>query len=265
MIYRKNFESWDEFVGYLRTSKSLWHSNDCASQTHCQSDWFGCDSWESAIDYAVKGHPVGRAAIDAVTIKVTAEPEPLWESAPVGAFPCIPAYAAGAPEDMFTQSEMAPPVSSPIVRIVVNMTASAAIKPHEIVNRGAALVTLIDQIQSAGRRVELIAAEHSSAGDDQYRYAVAVKRPEEAVDMDRIGLVFATPIFLRRFMFRMMECTAPFPVRGYGKPQHYADEFRGADLVIPQIVRGECDTPKKANEIVRGLWKAAQGRAALAA
>jgi len=259
MNIRKDFQSWDSFLSYLKNTKPLWNIMHCESESRSASDWFGSKSWDDAMDYAVKGHPVARAAIANAAVKVTSSPEPQWDVAPVGAFPCIPAYAAGVPEDMFVQSEDAPPVSSPIIRIVVNMTAAASVEAHQIVNRGAAIVTLIDRIQSTGKRVELIAAEQSKTRDSTFSYFVTVKRPEEPVDIDRIGLVFATPIFLRRFMFRLMECTSPEVIHNYGSPAHRHEEFEGSDLVIPPITPEDCRTASEANALIQSLWdRAAQ-------
>lgn len=259
MIYRYNADSWDEFIRDLRTRKINWC--DDGSEGRGSRSWYGCRSWEEALDYAAKGHPSARAAVDSVTVKVTSAPEPLWDVAPVGAFPCIPAYAAGVPEDMFVQSEDAPPTSTPIVKIAVNMAASAGIDADHIVNRGAAIVTLIDRIQSTGRRVELIAFQHCYSGDNKYIWSVTVKRPEEPVNIDRIGLAFATPIMLRRFFFRVMEFMTPRVVYGYGRPAHFEDECNGFHLTIPNIRGSDYCTPDAANRTVQGLWE----RAALAA
>ena len=252
MRYAYIAESWDEFVHDLRTRKINW--SEGGSEAYDTSGWSGCRDWDSALDYAVKGHSVARAAIESVAVKVTSSPEPLWDTAPVGAFPCIPAHAAGIPEDMFAVSELAPPVQSPIVRIVVNMSASAGIDPSHIVNRGAAVVTLIDRIQATGRRVELIAVKHGHWRKDRYVWSVTVKRPEEAIDMDRVGLCFATPIMLRRFFFRVMEFVVPEPVNGYSYSTHFADECSGADLVLPNISGDEYSTPARANALVQRLW-----------
>ena len=252
MIYRYNAESWDEFVHDMRTRKINWSADGSERIDH--DGWSGCRTWQDALDYAVKGHPAARAAIDSAALKVTASPEPLWDTAPVGAFPCIPAYAAGAPEDMFTLSDIAPPVQSPIVRIVINMSASAGVDPQHIVNRGVAIVALIDRIQLSGRRVELIAVKHGEYRDDRYIWSVTVKRPEESIDMDRIGLVFATPIMLRRFFFRVMEFMTPHEVYGYAYPKHFEEECSGADLVIPKISGSEYRTPAHATATVQNLW-----------
>ena len=260
MIYRYTAESWDEFVHDLRTRKINW--SDDGSERVDRGGWSGCRDWNAALDYAVKGHAVARAAIDSVTLKVISSPEPLWDTAPVGAFPCIPAYAAGVPEDMFAMSDIAPPVQSPVVRIVVNMSASAAVDANHIVNRGAAIVTLIDRIQSTGRRVKLIAVKHGEYRNDRFIWSVTVKRPEEPIDMDRVGLVFATPIMLRRFFFRVMEFMVPHAVTGYGYSKHFAEECNGADLVIPNIAGSEYCTPDRANATVTALWEQATQKVA---
>jgi hypothetical protein len=255
--YRYNAESWDEFVHDLRTRKINWGQNGNGSEATGSSDWSGCDTWEDALEYAVKGHPAGRAAIESAAVKVTMEPEPLWDTAPVGAFPCIPAYAAGVHEDMFTMSDIAPPSPSPIVRIAVNMSANCYVDAQEIVNRGVAIVSLIDRIQLSGRRVELIAVKHGESRPDRFVWSVTVKRPEEPIDMDRVGLCFATPIMLRRFFFRVLEFMTPHEVDGYGASRHFVDECRGCDLSIPMIKGSEYSTPERAVKTVMGLWAAA--------
>lgn len=255
--YRYNAESWDEFVHDLRTRKINWGQNGNGSEATGSSDWSGCDTWEDALEYAVKGHPAGRAAIESAAVKVTMAQEPLWDVAPIGAFPCIPAYAAGAPEDMFTMSDIAPPSPSPIVRIAVNMSANCYVDAQEIVNRGVAIVSLIDRIQLSGRRVELIAVKHGESRPDKFVWSVTVKRPEEPIDMDRVGLCFATPIMLRRFFFRVLEFMTPHEVDGYGASRHFVDECRGCDLSIPMIKGGEYSTPERAVKTVMGLWAAA--------
>ena len=257
MRYVYTADSWDQFINDLRTRKTRWCDS---SESTDDADWYGSRDWPEAIKFAISGHPAARAAIGAVTVKVTSAPEPLWDVAPVGAFPCIPAYAAGVPEDMFTQSEDAPPVRSPIVRIAVNMSAASNVPAQHIVNRGAALVALIDRIQGAGRRVELIAFFHSSqeydGSGDTYIWSVTVKRPEEQVDMDRIGLALATPIMLRRFFFRVMEFTTPRKVYGYAYPKHFTNECADYHLTLPNISGSDYSTPEKAVAKVMELWNA---------
>ena len=90
---------------------------------------------------------------------------------------------------------------------------------------------------------------------------MTVKRPEEPVDMDRIGLAFATPIMLRRYFFRVMEWSTPSLIPMYGYSSHFPDECSQYHLTIPKIDGGEYSTPERANQRVQQLWD----QAALAA
>jgi hypothetical protein len=160
---------------------------------------------------------------------------------------------------MFAMSDIAPPSPSPIVRIAVNMSANCNVDAQEIVNRGVAIVSLIDRIQLSGRRVELIAIKHGNdfMSSDKFVWSVTVKRPEEPIDMDRIGLCFATPIMLRRFFFRVLEFMTPQEVDAYGISRHFVDECRDCDLSIPMIKGSEYSTPERAVKTVMSLWAAA--------
>jgi hypothetical protein len=164
---------------------------------------------------------------------------------------------------MFAMSDIAPPVQSPIVRIAVNMSANCHVDAQDIVNRGVAIVSLIDRIQLSGRRVELIAIKHGKdfMSSDKFVWSVTVKRPEEPIDMDRVGLCFATPIMLRRFFFRVLEFMTPSVVDSYGVSTHFADECRDCDLAIPNISGDEYSTPERAVQTVMKLWQRAAAAA----
>jgi hypothetical protein len=111
----------------------------------------------------------------------------------------------------------------------------------------------------SGRRVELIAIKHGNdfMSSDKFVWSVTVKRPEEPIDMDRVGLCFATPIMLRRFFFRVLEFMTPSVVDSYGVSTHFADECRDCDLAIPNISGSEYSTPERAVQTVMKLWQRA--------
>lgn len=64
-------------------------------------------------------------------------PVRVWDMAVAGAFPSVPAYLAGEPENMYHQSEEITDKSP--IRLWINLTASVTIKAEGLVNRGAAL------------------------------------------------------------------------------------------------------------------------------
>jgi hypothetical protein len=110
------------------------------------------------------------------------------------------------------------------------------VDPQDIINRGAAVVALIDKIQSEGQRVELIAFCHiAGRRNDRLIMAVTVKRPEEPIDMDRVAFALAHPSMLRRAFFRVVEFLYPHHLGGYGSCAHYDDVLKGSDLNLRSI------------------------------
>lgn len=229
-------ESWDEFVRDLRDRavQHAWRGKQ--SSIKGTESFTRSRSWEHCIELAERGDKLVTEQVASAAVKVTFEAGPTWEYAPVGAFPCIPAYAAGVPEDMFVPLEDGAANSKPIVRIAVNVVCSAFVEPQDIINRGAAVVALIDKIQSEGQRVELIAFCHIEGyRNDRYLMSVTVKRPEEPIDMDRVAFALAHPSMLRRCFFRAIEWLCPYHLSGYGSCAHFDDVLKSSDLNLRAI------------------------------
>ena len=262
--YNYNADSWDEFIHDMKTKQVMpsW-KNACASEDG-DYQFTRSESWEHCIELAEHGCPATTQDVESASVKVTFEAGPTWEYAPVGAFPCIPGYAAGVPENMFVPQEEGASNAKPIVRIAVNVVCSAFVDPQDIINRGAAVIALIDKIQGGGQRVELIAFCHiQSHKDDRIIISVTVKRPEEPVDMDRIGFAIAHPSMLRRAMFRVVECMCPYRLGGYGYCAQFDDALKSSDMNIAAIgsdreTYGDRD---RAIEHVNALWETAAAAA----
>ena len=228
--------SWDEFLRDLRDRAvhPAWKRHQ--SSIKGDASFTRSNSWEHCIELAECGDKLVTEQVASAAVKVTFEAGPTWEYGPVGAFPSIPAYAAGVPEDMFVPLEDGAANSKPIVRIAVNVVCSAWVDPQDIINRGAAVVALVDKIQSEGQRVELIAFCHITGhNDDRYIMSVTVKRPEEPIDMDRVAFALAHPSMLRRCFFRVIEWLCPYYLSGYGYCDHFNDVLKSSDLNLRAI------------------------------
>ena len=229
-------DSWDKFLCDLRDRAVLpaWYGKQ--SSIKGGFEFTRSLNWEKCIELAERGDKITTEQVQSASVKVTFEAGPTWEYAPVGAFPCIPAYAAGVPEDMFVPLEDGAAQSKPIVRIAVNVVCSGWVNAQDIINRGAAVVALIDKVQSEGQRVELIAFCHvEGKGNDRLIMSVTVKRPEEVVDMDRIAFALAHPSMLRRAFFRCVEFLYPKYLPGYGHCAHFDDVLKASDLNVRAI------------------------------
>lgn len=254
-------DSWDEFVADLKSKPVKPEWGDDLASVDSSEKFTGSKSFEHSMELAEHGCPTTREAIHSASFKVSTDRLPEWDTAPVGVFPCIPAYAAGVPEDMFTPSEWGMETPKPVVRIVVNITVAAMVDKQYIINRGAAIVQLIDRVQLAGQRVELVAVFHANGRNadhpnDKYEYSVTVKRAEEPVDLDRIAYAIAHPSMLRRSMFRIMEQMVPYRVSGYGTATDFRDSVQGRDLYIESMLCSSdgYESRDQSKKTVNDLW-----------
>lgn len=254
-------DSWDAFIADLKSKPHHPAWNDDQSSIGVSEDFAGSRSWEHSLELAEQGCPATREAVDSASFKVAVDRLPEFDFAPVGVFPCIPAYAAGAPEDMFTPSEWGQEIPKPVVQIYVNITASGCVDKEYLINRGAAIVQLIDRVQLAGQRVELVGCFHAKHGDNTFDFSVVIKRPEEIVDLDRIAYAVAHPSMLRRSMFRIMECVADYRVGGYGTPTDLKENIPPSAVYIKSMLweSDDFETRDRAKVAINGVWdKAAQ-------
>lgn len=254
--------SWDAFLHDLRTKPTNPKWKKCASSMNDMSDeWYGTHSLDEAIHLAEQGVPALREKLFAAVTRQKMEAAPIWDVAPVGVFPCIPTHAAGLADNMFLPMDSGMTAPKPIVRIYMNVSAGAHTKPEQIINRGAAIVNLIDTIEADNtRRVELVAVLNNyNTEKKEYRnlFSVVVKRSDEHLDWGRVSYALAHPSFLRRLMFRVQEIVSHVYDDCYGMPQDYPDAYPDADIYIPSIreERDRHNTRESSIKRINELWQ----------
>lgn len=251
--------SWDDLLHDVRTLPTNPKWKKCASKDTTQAEWFGSASLAEAISLAEQGVPALREQLFATVIRQKMEAAPVWDVAPVGVFPCIPAYAAGIAEDMFMPNDDGMTAAKPVVRLYMNVSAGAHTKTEQIMNRGAAIVNLIDTIEGDGlRRVELVAVCNSRNTESSGRnlFSVVVKRSDEHIDWGRVSYALAHPSFLRRLMFRVQEIVSTAYDECYGMPTDYKDAYPDADAFIPSIKdeREKHNSKESSMKRIAELW-----------
>ena len=231
--------TWDECMADMhRDPNEAW--GDEPSSVRGTHEFTGSNSFEESQQLAISGWAEGRDAMDAdvefAKAKEASFKRPEWEYGMAGQRVCVPSYAAGAPMHMmFMDDEDAKPL--PIVRIYCDIGAVWYTSTEAMIRKGAAVVALIDQIERAGQRVELIATQISKTHrqyDEQHIF-ITVKQPDEPLDLDRISFAVAHPSMLRRVCFRIMEFTYDKPVSGYGSVEEMKDIPEDAMYLPPML------------------------------
>ena len=139
-------------------------------------------------------------------------------------------WAMGHPEAWMVQreNEVVDTKTGNIIQMVFNISASSGVKTSEMMNKGAAIVGLIDLLEQAGKRVELdlVAGIRGKRGTS-IRTQVRVKDASSPVDIERLAFAMAHGASFRRVVFSLLE-QAPLEARqacsvpgNYGIPEDF--------------------------------------------
>jgi len=128
--YIYHAHSWDDLLHDVRNKPTNPKWKKCASKDTSQPEWFGSASLDEAVKLAEQGVPVLREQLFAAVARQKMEAAPVWETAPVGVFPCIPAHAAGIAENMFLPMDSGMNAPKPVVRLYMNVSRGTT--PHGI-------------------------------------------------------------------------------------------------------------------------------------
>lgn len=108
--------------------------------------------------------------------------------------PDISRYLQGEPACMF---EAALSSEDVCINLLVNVSFSAAIDQEKIFGRGAALLALVDALESKGKRVKI---DTVCAWSTHETY-VSIKDHGERLDVDRMAFILAHEAYLRGVLF----------------------------------------------------------------
>lgn len=204
--YVYTYDSLGEFLTVADQPEPKDCVNSCGWEK--TTDWHGA-SREDAFAMARTGWADGRKNM----VEAMAQARPSITLAPAftldvgGAYPDPSAAAAGVPDCMvnFVPEQNK---HKPIVRMAVNVWASSAYKPREFTAYGAAVLSYIDAIETAGARVELTMLCHCKANSGPtatYTASAVIKRAEDPLDIDKAAFCLTHVAMLRRIFFGHMQ------------------------------------------------------------
>ena len=208
-IQSLQFDSAIALSDYLESNWSLWERGiqsgstftDCMTQDECRAILANGGHWEEGAARMQK------AALDIHKIPARELDVPELVSAPVGHRPNVGAYMAGSPLSM---NRFVPqPQPNKAVKMLVNLTASAGIGHQTLMNRGAAIMGAIDNLQAEGYAVELTVGFFTSAGrEGDFHATIKIKDFHDTWNPAAFAFFIAEPSFYRRSLFAVANIEA---------------------------------------------------------
>ena len=221
--------------------------------------WNGNVTMQQALDLGAHGWPEGLTKVTPVVARVDdmiahALPVKVTAYDVIGDAPDVGAYLSGVPESMLTVEDGERP--NRMARVIINVGASANVKPETLEARGVIACALVDALERSGFRCEIILAHETRGWNGAiFSKRVMLKRAEEPLSMDMLTFPLVHPAMLRRVMFRCLELLTVEQRRGIGKGYGASRPVIGepGDIVIGELY-GTGWTPENcAKEVMRYL------------
>lgn len=240
------------------------------SRTANNLEWSGGLTWEQAKVMARSGWVDGMKKIEKYRVQIFNKiAEKILKADPVNAVSGysveVGRFLAGQP-DCFTAKDLNEKnYPGRIYKIVCSVSFSASIKPETIIQRGAMICAMIDAIEFAGHRAEVVcnsamcAGQREDYGKEKYNFqgwmeiSVVVKKSSQPIEMTDLAFCLAHPAMLRKIMFSVAEIEgwSDF-TSNYGYPAEATDK---GDIYIKEIFSGTVTDEKAITWVLEELGK----------
>jgi hypothetical protein len=232
--------------------------------------WSGGLSWNEAKSLALSGWKEGLKEVEKYQAKISPFiAEKVLRHQQVFAISGynvdVGTYLANDPECFISRVNEERNYPGKIFTIVCSISFSAAIKPETIIQRGAMICALIDAIEYAGHRAEVICNDASCRNDNlEYRNGkykesgwfevdVTIKKADKPLELIELAFCLAHPSMLRKIMFSVAEIEgwSDF-VTNYGIP---ATATNKGDIYVQEVFSREVSDEKAIEWVLKELEK----------
>lgn len=230
--------------------------------------WSGGLDWKDSKKLALTGWQEGLNEVDKFQARVNelitskiVRYKPVYAVA--GNHIDIGNYLSNDPECFITKEYDENNQKGKIITIVCSISFSAGISPEIIIQRGAMICALIDAIEYAGYRVEVVCNEASSNslwdrdGNNKevgwFEIDVTIKKANQPLNRIELAFCLAHPAMLRKLMFSVAEIEGWSDyTTNYGYP---AKATNKGDIYIEEVFTGVVSDNKAIHWIVTELQK----------
>jgi hypothetical protein len=242
---------------WLRDNGAKWGASSSQNNSNpARQKWDLNAGYEGALKLARDGWAEGMDAMEQAlqAIIPAVGHDARWGWSVTGGSPSVSRFLRGHPKNMRNRRKKAMG-SAPVLHIAVNCAASCAVSATQMANYGAAIVGLIDRLETTGKRVHLDVVNVTCVnGGVRLAHGWNVKLASEHVDLGAVAFSLAHPASFRRLGFAMMERSpADCETYGYG----YAADLHIAD--VPEategtmLVDGVNHAPDRCNDVTDAL------------
>lgn len=208
LVIRRHFMNMSSYVKFVQGPSD--QPDDYRHSRTGRQDFTGTQSWDEAIKLATYGWPEGlkavkRLADDLYTkVGVLIEREKTFHDFS-GSYVDVGRYVDGDPENMveFEPCDALGPGN--ILKVVVSGSVSCGYTTDQIQRRGAAILALLDAIESTGARTEVILSTCTGSSGHCYESLVTIKKANEPLSLDAIVFAVCHPSMARRLDFSARE------------------------------------------------------------
>lgn len=196
---------YDDYGSFVRAMNGLYPDN----QHFHTADFAGVGTFDEAYRLATGGWHDRRGDIDELASALMHRLErltgvmlvPEWDL--VGGSFDYPSYISGDPECMMTFTESRQRQTGRVFRLLIDPGGSSRFSAEFLMNRAAAIVTLLDIIQRSGNSLELwVASPVDRVVPSGYHTPLFCLHPAGGVvDLDSIMFACGHPSFLRWMIF----------------------------------------------------------------
>lgn len=222
--------------------------------------------YDRARDYAVRGGSWVRGASDLLRAKAPDTPELTTliddlklELVPQGGAVDVGEFLQNSPECFYGIEEQQ--VEKNITRVVVSTSSAASVDASDMLNRGRAILSLVDALERNNCSVELVALvgyQRDLNGRTGMEGYITVKQAGEPWTATSAAFALAHPAMSRRLGFRLLESCKPaiwLTKKGYGNGG--VRQREEGEIYFGRVDNGGCyNTPQKALKTVIKLARA---------
>jgi len=261
--FQLNFDSVTEFAQHIKELDDIGIYDVTAdgkeaakrSRKKPSKQWCMCTSFEEALDMALAGGhwPEGckdlQKAIADAPLSINVDPADSFELDRIGAAVDVGEYLNNSPECMI----YCEPVQQekPVVTIGVQVHRSFDTPASSALNRGRAIMAVIDALEAQGKRVELWAILAAPDTCKTIEAHIKLKSASQALCLENLAYALGHSAFSRRLGFRLIEAYTAKSTHGcYGggtvKTEYdinYGYQIGGYDT--PQIALREAEETLK--------------------